>query len=233
VSRLAQTGWLPTRNLSAKRSNKSILLGSAEACKKQKQRKAKRLVLFHARVLFFCVGKLFLQVLGQGIKYHQSSSGTNGTGIASLAGQMQKNTTATGCGVGKDANLPVPKVLVIDDEEAVRAVLGRALKEQGYQVEVAVDGLEGMQIFQRQPADLVIVDLYMPKKDGVETVIEIHQIQPDVKVVAISGGGLTGNLELLNHTQTFGAVCTFAKPFKLNELLLTVKELIGPGSLSS
>lgn len=129
---------------------------------------------------------------------------------------------------GKDTNPTVPKILIIDDEEEVRALLRKALEKQGYEVEEAADGSQGTRLLSQRPFDLVIVDLFMPKKDGMQTIIDVRQGQPDVKVVAISGGGLTGNLELLTHAQTLGAECSFAKPFNLNELLDTVCDLIGP-----
>ena len=70
----------------------------------------------------------------------------------------------------------------------------------------------------------------MPHKEGIETILEIREIHPEVKSIAISGGGLTGDLELLNHAETFGALKTFTKPLDLEEILKTVREMIGPMS---
>ncbi len=126
--------------------------------------------------------------------------------------------------------MPVPRILVIDDEEQVRSVLRSALEKKGYEVDEAADGWEGTRVFLQRREDLVIVDLFMPRKDGVETIIEIRQIQPDVIAIAISGGGLTAALEFLTHAQTFGAACTFEKPIDMDEFLKTVRKLIGPAT---
>jgi DNA-binding response OmpR family regulator len=125
------------------------------------------------------------------------------------------------------------KILVIDDEESLRMLLREALERQGYEVEVAADGCEGTRLFRQRRADLVIVDLFMPKKDGIETIIEIQQACSGVRTIAISGGGLTGAMEFLTHAQALGASRTFAKPFDLEQLLEAVRELVGPGAVSA
>lgn len=80
-------------------------------------------------------------------------------------------------------------ILIIDDAEDMRESLHALLEEMHYSVETAPNGNEALEIYKKNPVDLVITDLIMPEKDGVETIIELQKINPEVKVIAISGGG--------------------------------------------
>ncbi|MCP3678093.1 MAG: response regulator [Deltaproteobacteria bacterium] len=124
------------------------------------------------------------------------------------------------------------KILIIDDEEAIREMLQVLLEKAGYEVQVAVDGKEGVDLFRTAPAELVITDLFMPNRDGLDIIKEFRLAFPDVKIIAISGGGMVGVQEetkkdLLAIAREFGACCTFVKPFNLNDILFTVNELLG------
>lgn len=120
------------------------------------------------------------------------------------------------------------RVLVIDDDDEVRDLLRRVLERERFEVHEAADGREGLRHFREHGADLVIVDLFMPHKEGIETILEIREMSPTVKTIAISGGGLGGEMEFLDHARRFGALRTFAKPFDIEALLEAIHELVGP-----
>ncbi|MGK5093778.1 response regulator [Deltaproteobacteria bacterium TL4] len=120
------------------------------------------------------------------------------------------------------------RILVVDDEAQVREMLTLKLTREGYETICASNGEEAIQMFRDQPVDLIITDLLMPGKDGLELIMELRREFQDVNIIAISGGGRGKLLESLktNH-YFFGAVKTFAKPLELNELLAAVREILG------
>jgi len=115
------------------------------------------------------------------------------------------------------------RILVIDDEELVRYSLKRVLEGAGFDVAEAGDGDQGLKAVEAQSFDLVITDIIMPNKEGIETVIDLKRLRPDLKVVAMSGGGRTRNLDYLNVAREFGADEVLAKPFSEDELLAVVR----------
>ncbi len=120
----------------------------------------------------------------------------------------------------------MPHILVIDDERPVRAVLRQMLEKEGYEVEEAPDGAAGMKLLHDHLHDLIITDLFMPEKEGIETMIEVRRHFPQVKIIAISGGGRAGALDLLPMAESFGALRTLAKPFERKELLEAVRAVL-------
>lgn len=118
------------------------------------------------------------------------------------------------------------RVLVIDDDPLVRAMLKQTLEKSGYEVADASDGAEGIGLFRQKPADVVITDIIMPGKDGWETIVELRRDFPDVKIIAISGGDRIGPTSYLMIGRRFGAQRIFAKPLKKDELLKAVSELL-------
>ena len=118
------------------------------------------------------------------------------------------------------------RILVIDDDRQVRTMLRTMLELEGYEVEDAPDGKEGLELFHRKPADLIITDIIMPEKDGMEIIIEMRRELPDVKIIAISGGGHIIPDHYLDSAELFGAVRTFAKPIERKEFLEAVKEIL-------
>jgi DNA-binding NtrC family response regulator len=104
-------------------------------------------------------------------------------------------------------------ILVIDDDALVRRTISRMLRCWGYEVIVAEDGREGVELFHRAAPALVITDIIMPDKDGIETIREICAVRPDVKIIAMSGGGRIGNLDFLNIAAKLGAAEIISKPF--------------------
>lgn len=112
-----------------------------------------------------------------------------------------------------------PRILVIEDESAVRAVLYEVLASAGYRVLEAADGKEGLRLFETQAPDLVVTDMLMPEKDGIETIVEIRRKAPNIGIVAVSGGGRARNLDFLDFSKTVGATEVLAKPFTREQLL--------------
>jgi len=127
----------------------------------------------------------------------------------------------------------MPRILLIDDDQMVRQLLRAILEEAGYEVEEAADGRQGLDFFRQLPFDLVIVDIFMPNVDGLETIIEMKESHPDMKSIAISGGGLTAEMEFLSYAQTFGADRIFSKPLDMRAFMKAAEELVGPGGNSS
>lgn len=116
------------------------------------------------------------------------------------------------------------RILVIDDDYAVRVTLEHLLVGQGYSVASAVDGKQGVDAFVTFEPDLVITDIIMPQQEGIETILAIKDRRPDSKIVAMSGGGRIGNKNLLRMAQHLGADHIIAKPFDLDELIAIVRE---------
>lgn len=120
---------------------------------------------------------------------------------------------------------PVKSILVIDDEEAVRNLFKEALEKFGYAVTVAVDGDEGLRFFRKHPADLVITDILMPKKDGHALIIDITKEFPGTNIFAISGKFFFDPEWGLDFAEKLGAAKTFQKPIKFRVLVDAIKEL--------
>ena len=119
------------------------------------------------------------------------------------------------------------KILIIDDEWPIRAALRRVLEGAGHEVVDAPNGEEGMRLYREHPADLVVTDILMPEKDGLEVVRELQRDFPQVTVIGISGVGRTGKLDYLSYAKTFGATRIFSRPFDLKEFLEAVEESLG------
>ncbi|OFX12761.1 MAG: hypothetical protein A2516_09800 [Alphaproteobacteria bacterium RIFOXYD12_FULL_60_8] len=120
------------------------------------------------------------------------------------------------------------RILVIDDEELARFTVREILESAGHTVEEATNGNEGLALQRRQPFDLVVTDIIMPEKEGIETIIEMKADYPALPVIAISGGGRTRNLDFLQIAQKMGASKIIAKPFTEEELLTSVAALVKP-----
>jgi len=118
------------------------------------------------------------------------------------------------------------RILIIDDEADLRATLRDILEAQGYEVIEASDGREGLRHYLLAPMDLVITDLLMPEQEGMETIQAMRRVNPQVKIIAISGGGQTGRLDFLEAAAVLGAQRTLRKPFRPRELLTAVRELM-------
>jgi DNA-binding NtrC family response regulator len=118
------------------------------------------------------------------------------------------------------------RILVIDDDTQMREMLRKVLERAGYEVEDAADGKIGTKIHRQEPVDLVVTDLIMPEKEGIETIREFRRDFPQLKIIAISGGGRIGANGYLSMAKTMGAHRIFSKPFDLKTFSETVKELL-------
>ncbi len=117
-------------------------------------------------------------------------------------------------------------ILVIDDEVQIREVLRTVLERIGYEVTEAADGVEGLQMYAKGGIDLVVTDIIMPEKGGIDTIMDIRRDYPDVKIIAISGGGMCGDVSYLDMALGVGADRAIGKPFVLDDFLESVEELL-------
>ena len=114
------------------------------------------------------------------------------------------------------------RILVVDDEELARFTIRDILETAGHEVVEAANGNEAIAFQKANPCDLMITDIIMPEKEGVATIIELKRDYPDLKIIAISGGGRTKNLDFLQLADEFGADKILAKPFLEDELIVRV-----------
>jgi CheY-like chemotaxis protein len=117
-------------------------------------------------------------------------------------------------------------VLVIDDADPVRKVLKRMLEEDGHEVVEAPDGESGIRLFRERNIDLVITDIIMPKKEGIETIIELKQEFPEIKIIAMADSENTEHLVYLRIAMNLGASCAFTKPIEKLKLQDMVRKII-------
>ncbi len=115
------------------------------------------------------------------------------------------------------------RILIVDDEEQIRRVLRRKLEQCGYEVDEASDGNVAIRKASEQHYDLVIADIIMPERDGLEVIMHLRRHQADVKVIAVSA---PSNHLYLDSAKAFGASRTFSKPFELAEIERAVHEIL-------
>lgn len=120
----------------------------------------------------------------------------------------------------------MPKILVIDDDTLLRGAVRIVLEAAGYEVIEADDGEAGLRLHQEHSPDLVLVDIFMPERDGLEVIRDLRARHPRAKIVAMSGGGRSGTLDVLEAAAAFGAQRTLSKPFPPSELLTVLRELL-------
>ncbi|MCP4341447.1 MAG: response regulator [Desulfobulbaceae bacterium] len=125
------------------------------------------------------------------------------------------------------------RILVIDDEPTALDLLRRILEMKGYDVLVATNGLEGVKLFLQQPCDLVITDMVMPVKDGLQTILDLRSHAPDLPVIAISGGGTISKERYLAVAGYLDRVITIAKPFAIEDITEAVSNLLQDQSSES
>lgn len=120
---------------------------------------------------------------------------------------------------------PSSRVLLIDDNVDLTSMLSLCLQADGVDVMVAADGEAGLALLKERPVDVVVTDLFMPDKDGIETIVELKKRYPDVKIVVMSGFTSIGGTDYLGVARELGAVTTLKKPFDPAELSKVVREL--------
>jgi CheY-like chemotaxis protein len=130
-------------------------------------------------------------------------------------------------------NFPMARILLVDDDELVRATVCAMLADGGYDVVPAVDGEDGILQFQRRQFDLVICDVIMPNMDGLEMVREIRRLSAEIPIISMTGsfmrstGGAHLNAVYLRLCSELGATKVIAKPFRVHELLPLVQQCLG------
>ncbi|HEY7494388.1 MAG TPA: response regulator [Candidatus Tectomicrobia bacterium] len=118
-------------------------------------------------------------------------------------------------------------ILIIDDDPQTRTMLRKMLERKGYEIVEAREGREGLRLYNATPAiDVVITDILMPEQEGLETIRALRRTSPEVKIIAISGGGRTGTLDFLPVAAKLGAQCTLHKPIAWQTLLQAVRALV-------
>jgi two-component system, chemotaxis family, chemotaxis protein CheY len=126
----------------------------------------------------------------------------------------------------------VARVLVIDDEERMRCVVDIILKNAGHDTVLAVDGNDGLQQFAQHRFDLVLCDIFMPNKDGFETLRELRRLDPAVPIIMMSSNAPSISFWGIAHTdylemaKAFGASRTIEKPFRYSQLVRLVRECL-------
>jgi CheY-like chemotaxis protein len=121
------------------------------------------------------------------------------------------------------------RILLIEDNQAQREIRRLILEKMGHAVIEASDGDDGLSRFARGGADLVLTDLIMPGKEGLETIQEFRRTYPGVKIIAMSGGARVGAHDYLKVAKQFGAIRVLAKPFSSAELAEAIATAESPG----
>lgn len=119
------------------------------------------------------------------------------------------------------------KVLLIDDDMELLRLVAAGFRAAGADVEVAIDGQAGLTRFRTRPASLVVTDIIMPNREGIETIVALRRARPGTKIIAISGGYRVGPQDFLELARHVGADGVLAKPFRLAELLRLAAGLLG------
>jgi len=122
-------------------------------------------------------------------------------------------------------------ILVVDDNPDCRNLLQQLLETNDFQVQTAINGVDAIDKYRENPANLIIIDIVMPEKEGIETIIELKKDFPEVKIIAMSGGGRIGPVDYLDAAKLLGVNCTFSKTSTPKELLEIVKELVSPNPM--
>jgi len=133
--------------------------------------------------------------------------------------------------VNTTPNVPeiMARILLIDDDDSVRTALRLTLSHLGHVVIEACDGEEGLELFRGARADLVITDLVMPGKEGIEVLMALRTEQPPVKIIAISGNGRFRAADNLHTAKLLGAAHVLEKPFTREVLMMAINETLASG----
>ncbi len=121
----------------------------------------------------------------------------------------------------------MPRVLLIDDDEMLREMLKESIENAGYEVVGAGNGNEALDRLKEGRFDIAVIDIVMPEKEGFETIMDFRRDYPNMKYIAISGGGRVSPDNYLEIAHSLGAARTFAKPFDRKELIGAIRELVG------
>ncbi|MDX1775097.1 MAG: response regulator [Desulfobulbales bacterium] len=118
------------------------------------------------------------------------------------------------------------RVLVIDDDLQLRKLLCKILAAEEYEAHDAANGIEGLDLIKKQAFDLVVTDIFMPGEDGLGTIMEICRNYPDIKIIAMTGGGSVKDVDFLKLASNLGAEKVFQKPVDMAVFMATVKDVL-------
>ena len=118
------------------------------------------------------------------------------------------------------------KILVIDDDPSILTMLKKMLEREGYEVDTACNGSEGLDKIEDSPPDLLITDIVMPEKEGMELIFHLRRKKPELKIIAISGGGRFNYEGYLTSAKLLGADLSFQKPLVHKEFVQAISDLI-------
>ncbi len=124
-------------------------------------------------------------------------------------------------------------ILVVDDDQLFRTMLSETLVNLGHNVVQACNGTEGLKLYRRAGADLIITDIVMPEAEGFELLTELQKNRSRVKIIAMSGGGRGHKVDYLESARCLGAARVLAKPFTNDELLAAIQELLPSGATAT
>ena len=117
-------------------------------------------------------------------------------------------------------------VLIADDDDQIRGLLCETFTQAGYDTLSASNGLEVLEMVNELPCDIIIADILMPEKEGIEMIMELRLQWPDIPVIAMSGGGYVDAGKYLGIAERLGVKATFQKPFDRRDLLRAVEEIL-------
>jgi len=120
----------------------------------------------------------------------------------------------------------MPRILVIDDEQLLRSTVVMILTRAGFTVEEASDGQAGIAMFHKNPPDIVLTDIFMPNRDGIEIIKELKHSSPLTKIIAMTGGGKLRMMEIASAAHVLGADYVLDKPFDSESLLTAINAVL-------
>jgi DNA-binding NtrC family response regulator len=130
----------------------------------------------------------------------------------------------------RGTGVEMAKLLLIDDDPALRKLTATILQRAGYDVDTARDGEEGSSLLESGAYEVLITDLIMPNKEGIELIIEWRRRRPALQIIAMSGGGRHGIVDVLAAAEKLGARFTLHKPFAADDLLSAVAQCLPPAA---
>ena len=117
-------------------------------------------------------------------------------------------------------------VLLVDDDDLFRGMLNELLTGEEFEVREASDGRQRIKLYVEQSTDIVITDLVMPGKEGLEMIVEMKRLHAGIKIIAMSGGGRGSSQNYLKMAKAFGAQIVLAKPFSHREILEAISQVL-------
>jgi len=120
----------------------------------------------------------------------------------------------------------MPGILIVEDDDELREMLGVAFSKRKFTILEAANGKDAILHFKPAVTDLVVTDLIMPEEDGLKVIMKLRELKPSIKVIAISGGGKVGPGSYLNLAKLLGADAVYSKPFSLNVLIRKIEDLL-------